>query len=151
MIYTKEERVSGEVAIWAIPNDGFGDDKRPFKYELHTGRCWITGAVQVTSYQVSLSVPAGINLVEMALRTIEDAKKSKWDEYLREVKDLDEQKQRLLLLVYKAEEKGDDEFIPAAAEEDAEFRGHPIFDSEEVQVNSVPQQEGGDVDDDIPF
>jgi len=143
MMFTKKEKVSGFVSIWAVPNmyagqrlsGDSGPTEPPFRYELHTGHCWQTGAVQVKEFDLQLEIPEGINLIQKALDTLDAAKQNRWETYVRECKEIDEQKAKLMMLTYQASPtvEEDDGYIPA----------------NEVQVDPLSAQAGDD--DEISF
>lgn len=97
-IYTKRTPVTGEVDVWAIPNPYAEEGELPFKYELRLDKPWQTGAVRVTSESITITVPAGINLIAKAVETLKEAKEDAHESYVRETQRLDERIQHLLML-----------------------------------------------------
>lgn len=96
-MFTKAELITGTIEIWARPRkfyDTEGDS--PFIYELR--RPYEDGEVKVATHEVSLAVPAGVNLVEAALETLKAKKteiQAKADDEMAKV---DKQIQSLRLL-----------------------------------------------------
>ena len=100
-IYTKAEKVTGTVAVWAVPKykSEMVDGEPPFRYELSTGHVWTRGAVKVAEYDnVTLDVPAGVNLVARAIKTLEEEREKAHEDYLDKAKVVDEQIAELKLL-----------------------------------------------------
>lgn len=96
-MYTKEEQVTGEVEIWAVPRQGWDSkDAPPFKYQI--GRSYYTGEVKVVTHQVTLDVPAGVNLYLAAMETLEAAKAEAFKEYQNKAAAIDEQIKAMLQL-----------------------------------------------------
>jgi hypothetical protein len=104
---TKAEPVTGDIDIWAVPRSQYADkNDPPWHYELRAGsRCWTTGAVLVNTVPVTLTVPAGLNLVSKAIETLKKEKAEKYDSYLKEIADLDQQIEQLQMLTYQPEEE----------------------------------------------
>lgn len=109
---TKKEPVTGNVYIWAVPRGRYEMEADPtinsFRYELHTGSPWQSGAVRVSEHEVTLTVPAGVNLLAAALETLELKKKKAFESYAREIKQIDEQIAGLMLLSGPTTVEGDD-------------------------------------------
>lgn len=101
---TEHETLEFETHIWAVPTSDYARELDPttpmFTYELynHTQRCWTQGAVKVAPATVTATVPAGVNLVQAALDTlqeeIDDINKRAKEETLR----VQHKMQELLLL-----------------------------------------------------
>lgn len=74
---TKATRVEGVVSIWAVPKAEYQitvDEPELFYYEIRTDKPWQSGAVQVLEDNVSMMVPAGIDLRKQAVDTLREAK-----------------------------------------------------------------------------
>lgn len=97
-IYTKETKVTGPVSVWAVPNRYGEPGEEPFTYEIRTTSPWGSGSVEVNAYSITLVVPAGLNLIAKAIKTIEAAKKEASDEYLAKLRELDQRIDELKLL-----------------------------------------------------
>lgn len=96
-MYTKSEQVTGEVEIWAVPRQLWDPkDAPPFKYQI--GRSYYTGEVKVVTHQVTLEVPAGVNLYMAALETLEGAKAEAFKAYQQKAAEVDRQIAELRLL-----------------------------------------------------
>jgi hypothetical protein len=96
---TRAGEVTGEVGIWAVPRRDYEDDDAPpFRYVLRTGHCYESGAVKVTEHEVTLAVPAGINLVARAIKTLEDERAEALKRYLDVCNEVQAKTQKLLLL-----------------------------------------------------
>lgn len=115
-MYTVSESVTGKVDIWAIPRSEWAPkDNPPFSYALYTGTVpYQDGAVKVHSYDVTLEVPAGINLLQAAMDTLEDAKVKARETYMEQIRKLDQQIKNLQMITHQPEPKDVvGEFIPA--------------------------------------
>lgn len=110
-MYTSNEAARGKVAVWAVPKYSWeleaelrenpNTTPRPFKYALYAGtKPWQDGAVQVVEREVSIVVPAGINLVEKAVETLEEAKRELYVETQEKINKLDARIQELRLLAF---------------------------------------------------
>jgi hypothetical protein len=102
---TESTEVTETLQIWAIPRSEWQIErdpaKFPFRYEIRTGSPYQDGSVKVHEQEVSLYVPAGIDLRKKAIETLsEEIKTVKKDADTR-VKDLEEQINSLALLEYK--------------------------------------------------
>ena len=101
---TKNEPVVGEVQIWAVPRSKYYMNENPtaspFEYQLHTRDPWTTGAVRVCTHEVTLQVPAGINLLAAAVETLEAKIKEAEATFIRTKLELQEQINNLLMLSY---------------------------------------------------
>lgn len=109
---TTKEPVTGTVYVWAIPRSKYdlesNPDATPFRYEICTNTPWQNGAVRVSEHEVTLTVPAGVNLLAAALETLELKKKEAFDSYARQVRQIDEQIAGLLMLSGPSTVEGDD-------------------------------------------
>ena len=102
-MFTVSESVTGKVEIWAVPRSQWADPSDPaFSYQLCAGTMpYQKGAVKVSTQEVTLTVPAGVNLLQAALDTLEDAKKKALETYVEQCKELDEQIKNLRQLSYQ--------------------------------------------------
>lgn len=101
-MFTTQQLITGTVYIWAIPCSRYEMEEEPtrfpFRYELHTNSPWQAGAVRVSEHQVTLTVPPGVNLLAAALETLEAKKKEAFDYYARQVAEIDEKIQQLMMI-----------------------------------------------------
>jgi hypothetical protein len=97
-MYTKSEQVTGEVEIWAIPRQAWQDPTDPpFRYQI--GRSYIhTGEVKVSTHEVTLTMPAGVNLYLAAMETLETAKADAFKVYQNKAEEIDKQIKAMLQL-----------------------------------------------------
>lgn len=104
-MFTVSESVTDKIEIWAIPRYQWADKSEPpFSYHLYAGTTpYQEGAVKVSTQEVTLSVPAGINLLQAALDTLEDAKVRAREAYMEKVRSLDVQIQNLRQLTHQPE------------------------------------------------
>jgi len=100
---TKEEDVTQEVAVWAIP-DKYEQTDKPFIFKLSTITPWEEGAVKVCTEQVTITVPEGINLMAKAVETLEGLKDEEVAEHNTRLANLDAQIQNLLRLTHDSGE-----------------------------------------------
>ena len=93
-MYTEQTEVTSKASIWAIPKsessiqyelqDNPGVVPETFFYKIYAGYStpYESGAVKVHEFEVVAFVPAGINLVEKAIETLEsEIKTIKADAY----------------------------------------------------------------------
>jgi hypothetical protein len=82
----------------------------PFKYEITNSGSyhWKTGAVCILESDVTVQVPAGIDLISKAFDTLNAAKVQAQVEYNQKIKDLDKQIHQLLMLTHQPEPKPED-------------------------------------------
>lgn len=104
--FTEAEFVPGEVRVWARPRKYYDPDGlEPFVYELRTDTCYAEGAVDVTGpVEISIPVPAGVNLVERAVLTLNEKKDLALKEYLKTCEELNKQIERLTLITHQPED-----------------------------------------------
>lgn len=103
---TREETVTGMVHIYAVPST---DRSRAFDYRVTSYEPYLmpTSAVKVTTFEVSGVVPAGINLVERALETMEQKQREIQEKADREKERIEEEKQNLLMITHQPVEGGE--------------------------------------------
>lgn len=104
---TKQELVTGEVSVWAIPKatyelEALQPGEQPFYYALRTDAPWQQGAVKVYSETLSMVVPEGIDLVSKAVLTLEMAMEERTKSYQYDMEQLRLQINKLLLLEHQA-------------------------------------------------
>lgn len=100
---TKKQPVTGEVHIWAVPRQSYEispESPELFTYEItqSSSHHWRNGAVKVSSHTINLEVPEGINLLERAIITLEEAKAERFRVYQQEAAEIQKQMDSLLLL-----------------------------------------------------
>lgn len=102
---TTDETVTGEISIWAIPNKEFDpkdETSVPFFYELKEGmHHWRDEAIRVDTRDLTLSVPPGINLVRMAIKTLNAKKDKAREEYMETCARMDDLISQLTLITYQ--------------------------------------------------
>lgn len=103
--YTVQTPVESTVKVFAIPRTKYEmtkaaevGDTFPFRYEISSHIPWQSGAVAVQEVEVHAVVPAGIDLLEKTVETLNGAKKKAKQDYEAKVEELDEQINQLLLL-----------------------------------------------------
>lgn len=99
---TVKAPVTGKVAVWALPTSDW-ERKRDaslgvFKYELHTDSPYQSGAVKVQEYDVTLIVPAGVDLLQRAVATLMEAKDRVLGEAQRQATEIQKQINQLLMI-----------------------------------------------------
>ena len=111
-IKTKDSTIYGTVNVWAIPKPSYvievarntqEEGFSPFDYEIRTDTCWQNGAVKLFEKEISLKLPAGIDLLHAALTTLKDQKKEILVEAEERCSLIDKQIQELALLEYVPE------------------------------------------------
>lgn len=116
---TKNDHVTSVISIWAVPLSDWQiaeleEGALPFEYETHTTtKPWKRGAVKVTEHNVTLSVPEGVNLLEKAIETLEEAIEDRKKQYHTDVAEINQRIQELLLLTYVPAEEPTEEVILA--------------------------------------
>lgn len=104
--YSKAERITRTVHIWAKPKGEWdADDAPPFTYELE--RPWRDGEVLVASQEVTLDVPGGINLMAQAIVTLEKKRAEALETYMDACKAIDVKISQLRLLAGPSQDSGD--------------------------------------------
>jgi hypothetical protein len=108
--------VEGTLAIWAEPKSAWrieqeieaGDPNPfPFEYTLRTSKPYGAGNVKVYGEDVTLTVPAGINLLAKAVDTLNEAIADERKESSLRIASLQGQINNLLQLEFKATEEAD--------------------------------------------
>lgn len=109
------QSVKGKVHVWALPKNKDYDDmsEGPFKYEITNSGSyhWKTGAVCVFEQEVTVEVPAGIDLISKAFDTLNAAKVQAQVDYNQRIMELDKQIHQLLMLTHQPEPQGDPDFM----------------------------------------
>lgn len=99
---TQKTKVVGPVAVWATPTNEWerqqNKDLGVFKYVLRTTAPYEAGSVKVHEYSVSLTVPAGIDLLQRAVATLMEAKDRVLGEAQRQAEEIQKQINQLLCL-----------------------------------------------------
>jgi len=119
---TKNDHVTSVISIWAVPLSDWEiaeleEGALSFKYEMHTTtKPWKRGAVKVTEHNVTLSVPEGVNLLEKAIETLEEAIEDRKKQYHTEVAEIQQRIQELLLLTHVPAEEPAEEVLAEEAE-----------------------------------
>ena len=110
MIYTKETTVEANIHVWAIPLSRYRlEDLKPgelpFEYRVYSGESkpYDRGSVDVSSITIQVPVPEGINLMEKAINTLEEARNDAYRTYQDTVADIEGQMHDLKLLSGPAE------------------------------------------------
>lgn len=117
---TKQSIITGEVSVWAIPKSSWEMEKGadPFKFVLATGdMSYCRGAVKVYTTKVDVMIPAGIDLLQQAIATLEEQQKNILAEAHKKHIELQEEINRLRLLTH-APSTQEGEYLPAGEEFD---------------------------------
>ena len=99
---TTQKTITQELQIWAVPRstwhmENYPNDE-PFTFEVSTSKPWESGAVHVHNVEVTLVVPAGIDLTAKAIETLREAIKETRDAAEHKVENLNKQINNLLML-----------------------------------------------------
>lgn len=133
------QSVTGKVHVWALPKNQDYDDMEggPFKYELTNSGSyhWKTGAVCVYEQDVTVEVPAGIDLISKAFETLNAAKVQAQVDYNQRIMEIDKQIHQLLMLTHQPDP--DVEFIPA---EDLARDPFDVVDAEVIEPELVQDE-----------
>lgn len=103
---TKREKVQGTAFIWALPTSDWERKMDPeigvFKYDVSTqSHRYESGAVKVSEHPISLEVPAGINLLERAIATLNEEKQRVLGEAQKKATEIQEQINGLLMITHE--------------------------------------------------
>lgn len=113
---TEERKVTGKVSIFAYPNPNFDPedpDAEPFRYEISEGEThWRRKAIKVKTFDIELTCPAGVNLVQEAIATMRTIIAEKKQQLAEDIMELEEEISKLSLLTYQPEPTGTYEVIP---------------------------------------
>lgn len=113
---TKKEAVTGKVAVWAIPTSSWerkAEDSPVFRYEIKTNEAYQPGAVKVQEYEISLVVPAGLDLLARAVATLQEQQKRVLADAQKAATELQDQINQLLLIGHEPTRVVDGEFLGA--------------------------------------
>lgn len=99
---TKETEVTGSVTVYAIPS---GKKDAPFDYKIYDDTCDLSSEhrIKVHSTEIVIILPAGINLVEKAIETLEEKRAKAREEYYREDTRLQNEINKFLQLTHQPE------------------------------------------------
>lgn len=119
MFKTKQHIHRQKIGLWAIPlrQDDITDENRgfPFEFELYgITSHWRTNAIHLGVQEIAVVIKSGIDLLPMALETLELRAQEALETYQKVLAEINEQKNQLMLLSHQPE------FIQADPEEDAE-------------------------------
>lgn len=99
---TKNTEFKQVVSIWAIPKSSYLIEQNPdndhFYFEVRTDSCWQSGAVNVHSEEISITVPAGIDITCKAVETLEKAKEEIMSRAREEAAEITNQINKLMLI-----------------------------------------------------
>lgn len=100
---TKREKVAGKAYVWAIPTCQWERQNDPemgmFKYQVSTNdHMYYSGSVKVCEHEVELTVPAGINLLERAVATLNEEKLRVLGDAQKKAMEIQEEINKLLML-----------------------------------------------------
>ena len=102
---TTDEKCTGQVSVWAIPNSDYDptdEESTPFRYELKEGaHHWRDEAIRVSTEEITLNVPSGINLVQEAIITLNSKKEKAREEYMETCKRMDDLISQLQLITHQ--------------------------------------------------
>ena len=108
---TKETPFTQKLNVWAVPRGVYEIEQNPnidpFKFSVSTDNSnWETGAVNVYSTEVTITVPAGIDLTQKAVETLEEALKQREADHYLTMQNIRQQISNLLLLTHRPEGDG---------------------------------------------
>ena len=121
----KNEMVTGEIGLWAVPRDPAYVDpgENPFSFEIcmYTANHWKKGAICVASQIVEMAVPTNIDFRGKAVETLEAAIEQVQAEATKQVAELKAQINNLLMLTHQTESQGDADYLMGELVDD--YRG----------------------------
>lgn len=99
---TEKRDVTGEVTIWAEVNPYRNhDEDPPFNYRILSGtHHYDDEAIKIITHEVTLPMPAGINLLAKAIETLEEAKAKKRETFNDEMLELNDKIKALQQIEY---------------------------------------------------
>ena len=103
---TKEKTITRKVHIFAIPiaSHALEEGGDPFTYEVYPyENHYDENAVRVMEHEVTVTIPAGLNLVSLAIDTLESLKEKEETSYNIRVNALDSRIKDLLRISYDEE------------------------------------------------
>jgi hypothetical protein len=102
---TKETECTGEVSVFAKPNDFYNPndpEDQAFTYILREGTShWNDRCVLIVTHPVTLPIPAGVNLVEKAVQTLHNKIAEKRAELAQDIAKLEEEIAKLTMITYQ--------------------------------------------------
>ena len=111
---TKRTEVVQKMAIWAIPKSDYeieesAPGEMPFKYQIMTsgGSPWQDGSVKVHEKEITMYVPAGLDLLEKAVETLKEQIKETRAEAQSKIYKYEAQINNLLLIEWDGNVKDD--------------------------------------------
>jgi hypothetical protein len=114
MIKTKQEVVSIQGSIWALPSHNVKPGEFPFHYELQSGEHhWNGSAIMVTKVTLSAVVPEGVDLYEMDMETLTHRENEAMRVYSEAMTNISNIRKSMLLLNAPTPAPIDGEYIPA--------------------------------------
>jgi hypothetical protein len=114
MIKTKQEPITVEGSIWAMPKHNPPVGEFPFSYELKDGVYhWSNSAILVAKVTLSAIVPGGIDLYQMALDTLTHKENEAMRVYSETMMNIAAVRKSLLLLDAPKAAPAEGEYIPA--------------------------------------
>ena len=118
---TEKATFTQKLQVWAYPTDQYTRDMNPdspaFEYKVCTDKPWNSGAVMVHEEEVSLTVPAGVDLTTAAIATLEAAIKEVEDRDYQEIESLRQQIKNLVCLEHQPTTEPELESGPPQGEE----------------------------------
>lgn len=127
---TKKEKVQGTAFVWALPTSEWERTNNPdvgvFKYRIDTSTSrYESGAVKVCEFEVEMEVPAGINLLQRAIETLNEEKTRVLGEAQKRAMEIQEQINGLLMIGHeKPAKEVEGEFL---AKDDQAPRGQQFW------------------------
>lgn len=104
---TEKSEHTGQISIFARANtryDPEDENSLPWFYEFATGTThWNSKAVLIVTHDLTLPIPAGINLVQKAVETLHAKIAEKKAELAKDVAELEAEISKLSLLTYQPE------------------------------------------------
>ena len=125
-------------------------DGGPFKYEITNSGSyhWKSGAVCVYEQDVTVDVPAGIDLISKAFDTLNAAKVQAQVDYNQRIMDIDKQIHQLLMLTHQPEPQPEDNDHDLVGEliTECEPQGDPDFmmGTDDLECEVVDDYRGAD-------
>lgn len=106
---TSSRIVTGEVAIWAVPEREYDGKVGDFiftgewAYELHTRKPFVEGAIKLQAFPVTLNLSSGLPFIEKAIETLENDVKDEMANHNLKMNKLQAQIQKLKLITHQKE------------------------------------------------
>jgi hypothetical protein len=139
--FVSPKSVTDTVQVWAVPKFAYTDDENKatgkWEFKITDGNPYASGAVKIHQGAVTIEIPHEVDLVEAAIKTVEQEITDARLAHYQKIQDLEKRLKALQALTYQPEER---------TEEGVTHNGARVYMEDGVRVIDLNAQE-----DDIPF